>query len=175
MTSIETWKFINSFAPWFSAIGTIAAVIVSLRLATRDRNIRLKVSAGHRLLITPGIEARPEYLNIRVVNIGHRDAQITNIGWKTGVFKKRCAIQILEQNGISSAFPIRLKDGEEANYFISLENDWLGEFIDKMLKPCPFIQKYFIKVQVFTSLGVEFESNIESSLKKKIPTWPKKP
>jgi len=29
----ETWQFINTFAPWFSALGTIFAVIISLRLA----------------------------------------------------------------------------------------------------------------------------------------------
>jgi hypothetical protein len=33
----ETWTFVNSFAPWLSAIGTLAAVITSLYLATADR------------------------------------------------------------------------------------------------------------------------------------------
>ncbi len=28
--SEETWKFINSFADWFAAIGTLAAVVTSL-------------------------------------------------------------------------------------------------------------------------------------------------
>ena len=33
----NTWKFINTFAPWFSAIGTLAAVSTSLYLAFADR------------------------------------------------------------------------------------------------------------------------------------------
>lgn len=53
---VEFWKFINTFAPWLSALGTIAAVVVSLYLARRDKSIRLEVSAGHRLLATPGVK-----------------------------------------------------------------------------------------------------------------------
>jgi len=30
LVETETWKFINTFAPWFSAIGTILAVVTSL-------------------------------------------------------------------------------------------------------------------------------------------------
>lgn len=174
MSSVETWEFINSFAPWFSAFGTLAAVVVSLKLATRDRNIRLRVSAGHRLLITPGVDERPEYLCIHVVNLGHRDAQLTSIGWKAGIFNKRYAVQTLTPDGISSSVPIRLKDGEEAKYFISLQNDWLSEFSEEMLSPWPLVQKYFLKVQVFTSLGEVFESLIETNLRKKIPARKKK-
>ena len=71
----ETWKFINTFAPWLSAIGTLMAVAVSLYLARHDKRIRLEVNAGHRLLITEGQKGpHPEYLLIRIVNIGHREA-----------------------------------------------------------------------------------------------------
>ena len=34
-----TWQFINSFSSWLSAIGTVAAVIVALYLARRDKRI----------------------------------------------------------------------------------------------------------------------------------------
>jgi hypothetical protein len=173
--SQETWEFINTFAPWFSAIGTVSAVVVSLYLARRDRNVRLQVSAGHRVLITRGSDHRPEYLNIRVVNVGHREAQISNIGWKFGFLKKQHAIQMLEDNTISSALPVRLKDGEEANYFISLNDGWLGEYIDDFLRPFPWIKKHFVKVVVHTSLGTKFESNIENSLKSEISKKCKKP
>ncbi len=53
MFTQDTWEFINSFADWFSAVGTFAAVIVALLLAMRDRTIRLEVSAGHRLIVSP--------------------------------------------------------------------------------------------------------------------------
>ena len=109
-----TWQFINSFSSWLSAIGTVAAVIVALYLARRDKRIRLEVSAGIRLIVTQGIKGNPpEFLTIRVTNIGHREAQLTNIGWKIGFFRKKHAVQTTIRDGISSELPLRLKDGEK--------------------------------------------------------------
>jgi hypothetical protein len=54
-----TWQFINTFADWFAAAGTIAAVIVAIYLARLDKTIRLKVNAGARLMVTAGVEGRP--------------------------------------------------------------------------------------------------------------------
>jgi hypothetical protein len=91
-----TWTFINSFADWLSALGTVSAVILALYLARRDKNVRLEVSAGHRIVVTPGTEGPyPEYLMIRIVNIGHREAQITNIGWKVGLFRRLSRYAVL--------------------------------------------------------------------------------
>lgn len=167
----DAWKFINTFAPWFSAIGTLSAVILTIHLARKDRNIQLEVSAGHRIIVTPGVPAPyPEYLSIYVVNVGRREAQITNIGWKTGVFKKQHAIQTPPYNQFSSPLPIRLKDGEEAKYLIELSkaDDWLKGFTKDMLSPFPRIQCRFAKLRVFTSIGKTFESGLEDGLKKKI-------
>jgi hypothetical protein len=44
----ETWRFINTFAPWLSAVGTLVAVAVSLYLARKSNRIELEVSAGLR-------------------------------------------------------------------------------------------------------------------------------
>jgi hypothetical protein len=64
----------------------------------------------------------PEYLVINIVNTGHRDVQITYIGWKVGFFKehRQHAIQIIEPNGLSSNLPLWLRYGEQANYYIPL-------------------------------------------------------
>lgn len=173
MTTQETWKFINTFAPWLSAIGTISAVALSLHLARRDKNVRLEVSAGHRIMVTQAgdsEEPSPEYLFISIVNVGHREAQLTNIGWKAGIFKKKHAIQTIINNEYSNTLPIRLKDGEEARYLIPLEGDlnWLHAFTNDMLSPLTQLQCRFVKIQAFTSIGKTFESNIEKSLKIKI-------
>lgn len=170
-TNQETWKFVNTFAPWLSAIGTLSAVTLSLYLARRDKNIRLKVSAGHRIIVGPGSqEPYPEYLSIHVVNVGHRDAQIINIGWKVGILQKRYAVQSTVQDRISSSIPVRLKDGEEAKFLIPLnaETDWLREFGNKMLHPFPWLQAYSIRIQAFTSVGGIFEAPIEKTLRRKI-------
>jgi hypothetical protein len=44
----ETWRFINTFAPWLSAIGTLTAVAVSLYLARRSDRQKLEVRVGLR-------------------------------------------------------------------------------------------------------------------------------
>src|SRR5688572_29955936 len=101
-----TWQFINTFADWFAAAGTIAAVIVAIYLARRDKTVRLSINAGVRLIVTPGVKGpHPEYLSITAVNIGHREAQITNIGWHVGLFKRQHGVQSTIQDGMSSPIP----------------------------------------------------------------------
>ena len=168
---LATWQFINTFADWFSAFGTISAVVVALYLARRDKSIRLEVFAGHRLLITPGqSESPPEYVCIGIVNVGHRETQITNIGWKVGFLKKKFAIQTVMRDGISSPLPIRLRDGDEARYYIPLQGDlrWLVDFAEKMLQPNPKMRLRFLRIQVFTSVGTSFDVKIEKGLRNKL-------
>ena len=172
MVEKETWEFINSFAPWFSAFGTLAAVILAIYLARRDKNIRLEISAGHRLMLSLGNpDYRPEYLYINIVNIGHRETQIVNIGWKIGFFKKEHSIQtLIRDDQISSPMPVRLKDGEEAKYFIPLNDQtkWIENIIQKSLQPNPKRRINFMKLQVFTSVGKTFNTRIEKGLKERI-------
>jgi len=55
------------------------------------------------MLVTPGVQGpHPEYISIMVVNIGHREAQITGIGWKVGIFKKQHAIQTISNDRLSN-------------------------------------------------------------------------
>lgn len=169
--SQESWLFINSFAPWLSAVGTIAAVLATVYFAWRSHRIRLEVSAGHRLLVGPSTpKPFPELLAIKVVNTGYRNVNITNIGWKVGLFKKQYAVQKIDSNMTSSTLPVLLKEGEEVNYHIPIDhnNNWLENFSKDMLKPYPRLNIHFVKVWVSTSVGTNFESNIEPSLKGKL-------
>ncbi|MCY4153869.1 MAG: hypothetical protein OXD47_11250 [Gammaproteobacteria bacterium] len=169
--SQDSWLFINSFAPWLSAVGTIAAVVATIYFAKRGERVRLKISAGHRLLVGQGMpEPFPEYLCIRVVNIGYRDTNVKNIGWKVRLFKKRYAVQNIVQNQFSSKLPVLLRQGEEVNYLIPInkETNWLKRFCLDMLMPNPQVHIHFVKIWVTTSVGITFESKIESSLKKKL-------
>lgn len=76
----ETWKFLNTFAPWFAALGTFTAALTALHLAHRHARIRLRISAS--------VETRNESerlvssVIIRVVNDGPRDVTITEAGWE---------------------------------------------------------------------------------------------
>jgi hypothetical protein len=167
----ETWEFINTFAPWLSAIVTIFAVVVSLCLARRSESIKLNITAGHRLMATPGIKGPyPEYLAISIVNTGHRDVQITNIGWKVGFFKKQMqhAIQLIDPDGMSSPLPVWLRYGEQANYYIPLgiKREWLEDFTRDFYNHHPQSRVKHTKIIVSTSLGKTLESTIEDGLQK---------
>jgi hypothetical protein len=166
-----TWEFINSFADWFSAVGTIAAVIAALSLARQDRRVRLRVNAGSRVMVSQNPTSTPsDQLLIGITNIGHREAQISNIGWKVGIFKKKFSIQTPSFDAYSSSIPSRLRDGEEARFLIPLDDeiDWLGNFVQQFLKPYPKVLVHFVWVQAHTSVGKTFEARIEKSLRIKL-------
>ena len=40
----DTWLFINSFAPWVSAVGTVLISGVALWLSVRDRRVQLRAT-----------------------------------------------------------------------------------------------------------------------------------
>jgi len=168
---VETWKFINTFAPWLSAIGTLSVVIISLYLARAEKPIKLEVRAGHRIMITPDQGGEhPEYLFISAINKGHRIATITNIGWRIGLFKKQHMIQMVTADLDSSALPAKIDDGEEAQWYIPLnvEDNWIEKFSRDRLPPYPRIKIFSLRLRIFTSVGKTFEARIEKSLKDKL-------
>ena len=162
------------------SLGTVTAVIISLYLARRDKSVRLEVSAGHRLILTQGVKKpRPEYLLIKVVNIGQRGA--SNEYRLEGRLVSSNAVQTTIMDGMSSTISVRLKDGQEANFFIPLneQTNWLQTFARDFLQSSPVIRSRFVKVWVSTSIGKTFEQNIETGLRnllvqaaKKLPTSP---
>ena len=125
------WQLINSFAWWFSAIGTIGAVIVALALASRTHKINLKISAGHRVIFggNASPDHLPEVLAISVTNTGVRVATVTHVGWRAGFFKKRYALQMTETShdllsiGITNSnMPATLEDGASASWYVRLSD-----------------------------------------------------
>jgi len=165
-----TWEFINSFSDWFSAIGTLAAVVLALYLARGQSKLKLRISAGHRIMAGLGTGNFPDYLYISIVNTGFRKACITGIGWKVGLFKKSYAIQTTDKSPWSSSLPIDLSDGQEAQYLVPFkgEADWLNVFARDFLGNRPVLTSYFITLQVFTSVGKIFEKRIERNLREKL-------
>jgi len=99
----ETLKFINTFAPWLSALGTFAAVTVSLYLARRSDRISLKLSLGIRMLAIqgggPGHGTRFVFLS--VTNMGRRSASLTSPFFKPLPWSKVCYFWMNPQNSLS--------------------------------------------------------------------------
>lgn len=165
------WDFFNSFSNWLSAIATTAAVIVSLYLARRAGKPRAAVSVGHRVVITPGDKAEPpEIISFRIVNTGDRSIRITSIGWQVGIWRKRYAMQISDEN-MSSPMPIELAHGQEAHWSVPLnarKEGWLEYFAKKMLQPNIWVSTRTLKAQFHTSVGEVFTTRPESELCKKL-------
>lgn len=165
----ETWRFINSFAPWLSAIGTILAVITSLYLARTSRRIRLQVRAGRRTIVGQGF-ASTDVVSILITNRGHRVATIQSIGWKIGFFRKQHFLQIPDVPTFSAKLPQKLEDGESASYVFSMNpgqrNNWVEQFKPVISKyKFPQMAAFSMKVQVHTSVGKTFEARIERNLR----------
>ena len=155
---LETWRFINSFAPWFSAIGTFSAVALSLYLASKDRRISVKVTANIQDLVEEGVPSR-EYVCISVVNVGRREAMVTGIGWRIGYFKKRRFYQVPGKSEYSGTIQIRLKDGETAVFMMPLKaeyDDLAWDFPLKEFGFFPVLTVFSLRGEVFTSVGKTF-------------------
>ena len=165
--SREDWEFINTFAGWFSAIGTLIAVIVALYIANRSIRHKVRAWAGHRISIGPGSnEPYPELIVFGIVNKGERPLVISHIGWKVGLFKKRHAIQRYDES-MSSKLPIKLEHGEEANWYIPLnarDEPWLEFFAKGMLLPNYPISCFTLRAQFFSSIGHIFSIKPERGL-----------
>lgn len=119
----ETWQFVNTFAPWLSAFGTIAAVITALWLARRADKIRLQLRVGIRMIAVQGGvgDHGKEYVWVSITNLRRRKAHITHMFWKPVPWRKSGLIWIPPENQYSSKFPTTIDDGESANYVLPIE------------------------------------------------------
>lgn len=177
MFDIETWKFINTFAPWLSAIGTILAVSVSLHLAYTDRRIHLKLNASTwHIIDSSGVSQHEECVMLTVVNTGHRKATITGLGWKTGLFKKQSFYQKPPENFYSATLPVTIDEGEEAKWVFILKDDetnWIKMFSNAALLEFPRLKLFWLRFIVTTSVGKTQKARISKSLRDKLLEYTK--
>lgn len=178
-TTLQLWSVIGT---WVAGIGTVGAVITSLWLARHQNTIKLKVSAGYRLLITPGTQETRDYCSIRVVNVSLRPAKVTHVawqithvhvGWQVGKWrKKQYILQTFGSPGFDDV-PKTLHEGEEANFMIPFVSsgggeDWIASFPKDLVgEDSPKLIKT-LKVTVHTSVGQSFKRKVEGNLIKKL-------
>lgn len=150
------WQLINSFSGWFSAAGTILAVVVSLYISYSTRSTRIAVTSGIYVFNENGGEA--EYLGIFVQNVGFRAFYInkdTCISIRVGWLRKRYIG--IGRNHIdftkSSTFPCKIGEGEQAKLFIRLHDEqsrWIDGLKQDLLKGSSLSS---LKIVVFPSIG----------------------
>ena len=166
----ETWRFINSFAPWLSAIGTLLAVITSLYLARRGNRISLKLILGIRKVaaLGGGTDHGQELIWLNIVNLGRRAATITSLHWRPLPWKRWGLIWLAPSNIYSSRFPVTLNDGQEANYALEIER-FRENFRDFARKQYSGhfggLKLHFLRVCVSTSTGAVYKKKPEKPLR----------
>ena len=162
------WEFINSFAPWFSAIGTLVAASVALYLGVSVRAEKLNLFGGIRLLVGDG-EAT-EWVVVKVTNVGHASLIVTGFGWRVGLFKKQHFFQ-KPGSSMSDQFPKRLDPGEEAQVVVAM-SDYVNYvdsfFYGPISKALPSIYMRTLEVGAFTSRGKGVYRPVEGGLKKRL-------
>jgi hypothetical protein len=139
-----------------TAFGTLAAVIVALRLANRERIEVIRGRAGERLIIQMGMRADEgtPIVNVEVTNLTMRTVTISNIGWRVGIFRRQRFVQIPDyRDPLTFKLPTKLDYGERANYNFPRE-----EFLKNASMVCshistfwPWLSGRFIFLEVSTS------------------------
>lgn len=116
MPDTETWKFINTFAPWLAALGTFTAAATALHLARRNTRIILHIEAswGVEILEEEDPIEFKTCLTIRLVNDGPRDITVTEADWDVPLGNEITRIVSECIPKLSTALPVRLWDGDEA-------------------------------------------------------------
>jgi hypothetical protein len=110
MPDRETWAFINSFAPWFSALGTGASAVVALYLARRGSRTKLRVHCGIYHAVTQGQPSGGdrEYLQIQATNLGFRETTVQGLMWRTGALRKAEVCAGTARHAVSTRLPAKL-------------------------------------------------------------------
>jgi len=116
MTRVELWRFINSFAPWVAALGSIFASFVALHLARRDSRPRLEVSAFISGCITHSGHGVVDYSQasfiLSITNTWRRPTIVDRINWQVGILKRKPYALPIPESILVATLPKRLNDGE---------------------------------------------------------------
>ncbi len=169
--SIEEWKFINTFAPWFSAMGTFLAVCVSLYISYSTRRITLTVSSGIFIFNENGVDE--EYLAINVTNTGYRTVFLNSlmcISFQVGLFKKTnigIGHKYIDTNK-SSGFPCKLGENETAHMFLKINNsnqNWLQNFKKEYLDKNSIST---LRIVVYPNIGKPFRVKLDKTIIKEL-------
>jgi hypothetical protein len=179
----ETWRFINTFAPWAAALGTFTAAFIALHLARKGNRIALDVQAGIRkefrmagssqpVLFRVGVkipsdENAPRLVWIHVTNVGRRSATITHLFFRPAWMKRGIFITPPRRT-YSTGFPITLDDGKFADYAWPL-TEFLANQPDKLRDEFKgfrgAIKLRFLRVCVATSTQDVFRCRPEKELR----------
>ncbi len=153
---------------WFTGLATFAAVVVSLVLARRE-GIRIKVSAGHRLLVQAGAGPPwPELLVITVRNVGSRRAVVEGASWRRRPWSKLHGYQEFAPTMGYPGPPATIEPGDSRDFALPLGDQqvqWGENFVRDFVGRWPRIAVHLIRVIAWTPSGARRSAFLEPSLK----------
>ena len=164
MVARDAYDWSMLAAQWFSAVGTVGAVIVALFLAWRQNRVRLRVicNVSHVFSAVPGtiISETPLVIRVSATNIGQRDAVVESITWQVGWLKPRRFYQMpTPQSAYPYPLPKRLAPGEDVTVLLD-KVEWVAQNGNALAnaigdKKWPMIGSRF-RVVVHTTTGEQF-------------------
>ena len=155
---------------WLAAIATFFAVLTSLHLARRSEQIRIKATAGIRLLFIGDGSPAEEHVQIGVVNHGDRTVVVNSVGWKIGTRKNtRLCIQPVSGKWTQN-YPLQLAHGEQASFLVSFSAtpEWTKHFAKDFVRDVSPKNLKTLRALIHTSLGQTIEVVPEDNLLKKL-------
>lgn len=174
----DTWEFVNTFAPWLSAMGTFASVIVSLYLARKSRP-SIRVSAGIYSLVGMGqrVGDGEQFLAVIATNVGFSPVTITGVIWQIGFGRKRKFLQIPSYHPASAELPKKLEREESARMLFPIEElqkmpDPIADWVRS--KRFPRLAIRSVRAGVYTPTA-QYMTKLDRSLRDKILKAPSPP
>ncbi len=159
--NLDTWAALNAIGAVFSAIGTVAAVIVALHLARRDYYPRLSITNAIMQTAEPTGSARQilELMTIDGTNIGHSAVTVKGIFWTLGWFRKQTFVTVPYSNSYSTPLPKELTHGQQVFLALPLADHikGLNSFV-RYLKERWFARLLIrsLRCGLYTSIGINF-------------------
>jgi len=154
--SPEVKEWIQLVLDTLTALGTVGAVIVALRLAQSERREVVRVRAGIRQVVHMGqrFDEGAKIVNIGVTNHTLRPVTVTGIGWRVGIVRRQHFLQVPSTaDSLSAKLPTKLEYGEHANYNFPYDS-FIGrsETITSHVSIFfPWLSARFVRVEVSTS------------------------
>ena len=164
---IAVW---NAAGAWVAGIATLLAVLVSLHLARKSEQIRIKGTAGLRLIFTGDGTPAEEHLQICVMNHGERIVTGNSVGWRVG---KKSDVRFCVQpvsGKWTQDYPKQLAHGEQACFLVSFKAtlEWPTHFAKTFVRDVSDKNLKTLRALVYTSLGQTIEVTPASGVLQKL-------
>jgi hypothetical protein len=164
---IQLW---NAIGTWVAGAATLAAVIVSLRLALRAERIRVRTTVGVRLVFAGDGTPAEEHVGFTIVNLGDRPVTVNSVGWRVGRGKSaRHSIQPL-YGQYTPQYPKQLAHGEQATFMVSFLAlpSWPKEFATGFVQDLSQKNLRTLRALIHTSVGETIEVKPEENLLRRL-------